>query len=268
VRERFRLTANFPLRLALACLLASGCAKQPAKPPIRPSAEPTKPAPSAPTLERSRLDYPIGSLKYRILSIAEHEWYDFGQQTVVFHEDEESIPHVGYWEDENHTLIERINTYWRIVDHPELNGLDCQQPWSAAFVSWVLVTAGLSERQFRPGQAHWMYLSNLLYKAHDADAAFIPHAVAEYAPQPGDLICASRNHDFVVDIHALPASWQVDHARIHCDIVVATHGDTLEAIGGNVRNSVSKSFLTLSANGRLQPVRARPWFVVFENQLD
>ena len=53
----------------------------------------------------------------------------------------------------------------------------------------------------------------------------------------------------------------------HCDIVVESKGQTLQAVGGNVRNSVSKSILTLSPDGYLQPTSGRPWFLIVENRL-
>ena len=41
-----------------------------------------------------------------------------------------------------------------------------------------------------------------------------------------------------------------------------------QAIGGNVRNSVSRTVLTLSPDGYLQYSRPRPWFLIIENRLD
>ena len=56
-------------------------------------------------------------------------------------------------------------------------------------------------------------------------------------------------------------------AHTHCDLVVGKPDQTLEAIGGNVRNSVSKSVLELDAEGRLQSTPRRPWFLVLQNRL-
>jgi hypothetical protein len=41
----------------------------------------------------------------------------------------------------------------------------------------------------------------------------------------------------------------------------------LEAIGSNVRSSVSRSLLELDGEGHLQPVPRRPWFLVLEDRL-
>ena len=60
----------------------------------------------------------------------------------------------------------------------------------------------------------------------------------------------------------------VEAAKHDCNIVVETNGQTLQAIGGNVRNSVSKTIVTLSPEGYLQPTSHRPWFLVIENRLN
>jgi hypothetical protein len=59
----------------------------------------------------------------------------------------------------------------------------------------------------------------------------------------------------------------VDGLKAHCDLVVAKNGNTLGVIGGNVRNSVSRSTLELDGNGHLQAVPRRPWFLILENRL-
>ena len=59
----------------------------------------------------------------------------------------------------------------------------------------------------------------------------------------------------------------VQGIKAHCDLVVAKNGQTLEVIGGNVRNSVSKASLELDTNGRLQSIPRRPWFVILQNRL-
>jgi hypothetical protein len=45
---------------------------------------------------------PLGYWRYKIVEAANAEWVYFGQQTVVIDGDEESIPHVGIWEDDDH----------------------------------------------------------------------------------------------------------------------------------------------------------------------
>jgi hypothetical protein len=251
------------LLLVVLILALAGCgsaAKIPAQPEEQPKAPET--APQADSLEAP----PLGYWKYRIVEAANSEWVYFGQQTVVIDGDEESIPHVGIWEDDDDSHSDRINQYWRAVGKYRLSGYDCKEPWSAAFISWIMRAAGVPKDLFPPSSAHRFYLNRFLAKAHDPFAALIPHTIQQYKPRPGDLICATRSKVEPQEvIEKLPASF---NSRLHCDIVVETDGRTLQAIGGNVRNSVSKTILTLSPDGYLQYAGPRPWVLIIENRLD
>ncbi len=87
------------------------------------------------------------------------------------------------------------------------------------------------------------------------------HQPSEYAPRPGDLICATRAGQEIGRFDDIPLG-----ATLHCDIVVTVAPGLLESIGGNVRNSVTKSARKLSANGRLDNTDDRSWFLVLENR--
>jgi len=252
--------------LIIACLLLSACARTPPKPNAPPPVAAVKP--QVPERVLSIRDFPDTSTRYRILSILLEEWNYFGEQEVIINDDMESIPRVGVWEDDDALHSERIRRYWQIAGKHGLSGYDCHQPWSAAFISWVMAVAGVNEDEFPYASAHWVYLSRFLGNEGSEVANFVPRSVAEYPPKPGDLICASRDIRVDVSPNFLPTSGQIGNAKLHCDIVVAVKGKTLEAIGGNVRNSVSKSVLQLSPQGYLQPTFRRPWFMVVENRVD
>ncbi|MCG6897041.1 MAG: DUF2272 domain-containing protein [Thiocapsa sp.] len=216
---------------------------------------------------------PIGSppppnpaLKHMIIQRANREWQQFDRQVVVFKGTEESIPHVGAWEDD-YTHASRVNLYWRAVDKPRLDGMDCQQPWSAAFMTWVMQGAGIPASQFRPAAAHWVYLSTMIDEASYPGRYFVPRRVSDYSPGPGDLVCAYRGRSRLGTRDGFVSSGMLHGAETHCDLVVNKNGRTLEAVGGNVRNSVSKSVLELDDRGRLKPVPRRPWFLIMENRL-
>ena len=152
------------MSLVLCCTLV-GCASTPpaAMPGVRltwagvPIGSPPAPAPG---------------LKRAMISRALGEWDYFGRQTVVFRGSDESTPHVGAWEDDDAIHSNRVGTYWRAVGKP---GLD-----------------GVPEYQFRPATAHSVYLASLIDEAVFAGRWFIPRRVADYSPEPGDLICAPR----------------------------------------------------------------------------
>lgn len=245
--------------LACATLAAcSGASKKPTPPPPLSSASPAAEPP-----EKLR---PLSSLTRGILAVAKREWEYFGKQLIVYQGDEESIPHVGFWEDDE-SHVYRVATYWNAVNMPGLDGSDCKQPWSAAFISYVMQGAGVPAYLFPPSRAHWVYLQYIIADAGGPARSFVPHGIKEYKPAPGDLICATREHFGAPMIRGAADAVFLQNNKLHCDIVVAREGSTLEAIGGNVRNSVSKSVLTLDSKGYLQPIRRRPWFLVIENRL-
>jgi len=210
---------------------------------------------------------PNPGIKQAIISRANQEWQFFGRQTVVFKGSEESIPHVGAWEDDDGPYSGRINAYWRAAGKPRLDGKDCQEPWSAAFISWVMRGAGVPEGQFPPAPAHWIYLARLVDQSDYPGRYFVPRRVADYSPNPGDLICASRGLSRPATFDGYTRPEALKGVNTHCDLVVRKSGQTLEVIGGNVRNSVSKSTLELDGAGRLRAVPRRPWFLILENRL-
>jgi hypothetical protein len=89
--------------------------------------------------------------------------WEFGKMTIMSHSD-------------------RINQYWRAVGKYRLSGYDCKEPWSAAFISWIMRAAGVPKDLFPPSSAHRFYLNRFLANAHDPFAALIPHTIQQYKP--------------------------------------------------------------------------------------
>ena len=253
---------DFKRGLACICvaLALGGCAgtKKVQKPPSGRPAEGVAQGPGA----------GMSGTRRMILELARREWEFFGKQVVVIEDDNEAIPHVGHWEDDGEPWNSRVNRYWRAAGKPQLDGDDCREPWSAAFVSWIMQESGVPAYQFPPSDAHREYLSAIVAMRGDPDAAFAAHSIADYNPKPGDLICAVRGTGGALPYPGEDIRLVLDtHTKLHCDIVVANTGSTVEAIGGNVRDSVSKTIVRLKANGHLQPTERRPWFMAVENRL-
>lgn len=208
----------------------------------------------------------LSPLNQRVVDLAISEWNYFGRQTVILNTTEESIHPVGYWEDDE-ARADRIRQYWRVVGRPEISGYNCEEPWSAAFISWLMSTAGVPDSQFQRADAHWVYLDAMLSTATHPDSLFIPHKLKDYSPQKGDLICAYReSEEKITQLEGL-ARIPPD-TRLHCDLVVRTTDDHIEAIGGNVRNSVSKTIMPLDTGGILKPLPRRHWFMAVEMRQD
>ena len=133
-------------------------------------------------------------------------------------------------------------------------GLGCRgfvidNPWSAAFVSWVMQRAGLPG--FLSSGSHYDYV-----RAARAVAARSPYEFLDpmsAAPGVGDLLCyvrAGRVHGHQGLAAAIDGG--ADRLPMHCDIVVAANaGNDGKAylVGGNVLQAVTMRVLNLNATG-------------------
>ncbi|MBK6009204.1 DUF2272 domain-containing protein [Ramlibacter ginsenosidimutans] len=173
-------------------------------------------------------------------------------------------------------------------------------PWSAAFISYLLKTAGFTRSEFAFSDTHADYVQ-AAFAASDAEAAGqeTPYAfracdVATTPPRAGDLLCATRESTSRVARFAELAAALRERAPgedfpMHCDLVVRADegGDAkIATIGGNVVQSVTLSHMTLNADKVLgdayiaRPVRGarceagvlpcrerlnrRPWLVLLQ----
>jgi len=158
----------------------------------------------------------------------------------------------GYWSAtaDGSWILSRQNDVW---SGPGGIAARWRDPWSAAFISWVMCESGLGdEDRFRRHIAHHVYIDQAIEARGDPDsaAAFVAHDVGELIIEPGDMVCrarrsayrsiAERRRDLGVGV------------RSHCDIVVKVEAeqDRILAIGGNVSGAVSLKLLPASFEQR------------------
>jgi len=238
----------------LMLLTAAACAPTPPK--TAASLKPLGPCPAS--AWKPEAPPPTASAKTSMVLLAVQEWARYGRQTITFSKsDPPRTEQLGVKERD---APERINDYWKSVDRPNLSGLDTDVPWSAAFISWDIESAGVPRGLFCPDARHTIYVERMVLRAREPDAAFVPRPVNDYAPQVGDLICASRagGGTTLENLNRGPG---------HCDIVVEVRPGDVHAIGGNVGDSVSRSVFPLDGNGFLSPISGRTFFTVIENRL-
>jgi len=141
------------------------------------------------------------------------------------------------------------------------------QPWSAAFISFVLRATGVDAEEFPPAAAHWEYVDALIRQgdAWGGRATFVAHELEAYAPVPGDLICADRSRRPLRSLAQRRAEMGTSRP-MHCDIVAEALPGEVVAIGGNVAQAVTAVRYATDAAGRLRS-NTRVWFAVFENRM-
>jgi hypothetical protein len=215
------------------------------------------------------------------VAIAEQEWRLFGARVDDDppHTNAESGPNdnaerlPGFWE--------RIGEYWWLGqdsdrresawtgEHDESGqafdeGRDDYYAWSAAFVSYIMRTAGAGAR-FPYSPSHYVYI-NIgmdMKLGRTSGWAVVAERTDEYAPVVGDLICYSRTRR-PLTYEKLPAHKFAGH----CDIVVSRDKQQISVIGGNVDHAVTMKHVPITSNGQLADpgdhvLDARyPWFVV------
>jgi hypothetical protein len=240
--------------LALMLLIAA-CAPK----PTPKTAGPLKPlGPCPASAWQPEAPPPTASARVSMVLLAVQEWARYGRQVVTYTAN--GTPRIEQLGIREREAPERINAYWKSVGRPNLSGLDTEVPWSAAFISWNIESAGVSRDLFCPDARHTIYVERMVERARRPGAAFVPLHLDRRAPQVGDLICASRD-DGGTTLENL------DRGPGHCDIVVEVRPGEVHAIGGNVGDSVTRSVFPLDASGFLSPISARRFFTVIENRL-
>lgn len=187
----------------------------------------------------------------KALEIANQEWIRFGKQTIGI--DGKLLKRGGREAESGYYL--RVADYWKEGVDRDLTGKDTHEPWSAAFISWVMKKAGMGDRfSYSDWHAHYIRNSIMARRQRDKNFAFWGYRISERAPKVGDLVGYARSGGTSYD-------YQPTVYPSHTDLVVAVRPGEIEVIGGNVQDSVTKKILKTDENGLLIDKHHR-WFVV------
>ena len=146
----------------------------------------------------------------------------------------------GYWAvtEDGAWILDRQNDAW---NGPYGAGARWRDPWSAAFISWVMCEGGLGEDDlFRRHIAHHVYIDQAIEARYGDEpvAAYVAYDVGEMPIEPGDLLCSARRSAYL-SIGERRRNLG-EGIRSHCDITVRVeeHNGRILVIGGNVSGSV------------------------------
>lgn len=133
-------------------------------------------------------------------------------------------------------------------------GLYAHPAWSAAFISYVARMADIPSRELPSASRHASYIDAVLARAASdpLGSAFVPRAPEEHAPRPGDLVCADRSYAPLTHWTQRLSS-RGKPRPMHCDVVVATAPGSVDMIGGNVQDLVTRRRIPADAEGRVLP---------------
>lgn len=285
--------------LLLAALTLTGCQSitpEPAEPARVEKVPLPEPEPTAltPPIELPEQMQP----RARMVQIALDQWHLWGEQTVRLYPDGSScvthapLPPVSYSIERaaddlsgeprlcqsypDGTGVEATlegcamaQRYWRIVGKEP----NCSQvktgrwAWSAAFISWIMRSAGLDQTQFLTSESHSGYVV-------DARDGYLANSAFEIvplpaAPQVGDMVCAVREDPIGRVME--PKDVTLRGTPMHCDLVVSLDpaSRTFKGIGGNVQQSVSLVTMDMDENSMIQysHLSTRPFVLIMRNKL-
>lgn len=157
----------------------------------------------------------------------------------------------GYWSStpDSAWILERQNQSWNSRGAASR----WRNPWSAAFISWVMCESGLGNQQrFRRSIAHHTYIDQAI-RAGDVNeslSAYVAHDAGKEAIEPGDMLCRGSRPNYQ-SLEARRLQMGVG-ARTHCDIVVKVDQENKQimVIGGNVRAWVQLKLLPADIDER------------------
>jgi hypothetical protein len=153
-----------------------------------------------------------------------------------------------------------VGEYWDAIEL-NLDGNSTDQPWSAAFISFVARTAGYTNFKFAPAHSKYVHDAVDKRKANDPTAPFWGFNVREHKPQLGDLVCRTRSNSNFSAMDSIPAGG----FESHCDIIVEIRDTEVRTLGGNVNNSVSITPYPLDGSGFLKLGSMRVYGILKNN---
>ncbi len=240
----------------LLLLLATGCALAPVE---------RRPVPRLTPSDHIAPGFVVPDARTRMVNLARQEWSLFGNP--VLREEGarawlEFPPGAEATHEAQGPMLSRVLTYWYAVSDQPIVGYQGElRPWSAAFISWLVRSAGIPEAAFPSTVLHWDYIEHALNGGEAA--GFVARDARSHAPKVGDLICAPRGEHFVAEVQVFA---DLRRGGYHCDLVVALRPGELHAIGGNVHDAVSLTRVARDAQGRVLPTPTRPWIAVIEQR--
>jgi hypothetical protein len=173
---------------------------------------------------------PFSQKKEKLIEAAVREWIFFGR---------------GDGQENVAPFFKRVGDYWKKIGNNNLDGRDRDQPWSAAFISFIVREAGYTDFKFSDSHDKYILDAKSKRNANQVNAPFWLFRLNEHKPQIGDLVCMWRINRRTFD--NLPSDFSS-----HTDVVVEIEEHTIKTLGGNVSQSVSQKTFALKSDGFLK----------------
>jgi hypothetical protein len=140
--------------------------------------------------------------------------------------------------------------------------------WSATFVSWCMLAAGAARTEFALSVRHAMYIKAAIANQDAGQGLFRAHPIADYAPQLGDVITMNRGGGKVTYDQARTLKSYDSHGAIVVALIERMGKKYAVTIGGNEGQSVRRTEVALTADGRVKPRAEDPFIGVIQTLKD
>ncbi len=170
------------------------------------------------------------NLRNQMVAVAMQEWNRWNQ---------------GKAKETNPGVQAILKDYWT-TGAETVYGYNNNLAWSAAFISWVVKKAGGgSDFKYTGAHTTYTYFAKQNRVAGNSNR-FKAYRTNEVKPEAGDIIVRNRGTSRFTYENVQP-----DKPGTHGDIVLKVNERSVEVIGGNVSDSVSKSTYPLRPDGYL-----------------
>jgi hypothetical protein len=187
----------------------------------------------------------VSSQKEALISAAAEQWLRFDQSNRSEVDDPQ---------------YKIVGEYWQAIGL-NLNGKNRDQPWSAAFISFVARQAGYNKFEFAAAHSTYVYDAVEKRDSGDTTAPFWAFNVGDHKPQLGDLVCRSRGDNQITSMDSLPSGGFISH----CDIIFEIKDTEVRTLGGNVEQTVNITSYPLNSNGFLKSGTTRVYGILRNN---
>jgi hypothetical protein len=126
------------------------------------------------------------------------------------------------------------------------------EPWSAAFISFVMNGAGATTFPFSAAHSHYTLIGLANRIANRMNASVVYFDKNEMAPRVGDLIGFS-NTPGVKSRSDLEGFLPDKFYASHTNLVVEVSPGKIKAIGGNVSQTIKITNVKATADGKIDP---------------
>jgi len=236
------------------------------------SVSPPSPSQSSPIFPRPQTQQEVvplplaTTLRGKVVARAMAEWNFFDRPTLQ----EGRLVREGRNEGDSGQW-QKVISYWReglfndsLRDRTDVTSPD--HPWSAAFISYVMRQAGAGDH-FPYAASHSGSIKEAIYNRQNSvqNAKLIGHKIMDYAPRPGDILCATRN--WATGQVTYDNAGQFDFFPSRCELVISVTAGQISTIGGDLLNAVTLRNIR-AVNSRIAPEVAADWLVVLQTRLD